>query len=438
MIEKNNLDCPMSYTVYKFQPELGEFSACCDARSYKFNEETFNELGNNYFEKHPTLIERKTQMKEGIRHSDCVQCWEKEDEGIISMRTGVGNAHQLYGKDLLATKAYPERVELWMNSTCNLGCFMCHNGNSNTLRKIWHNIPDTRGYDGAGHDKMYTTKYYTKGYKDKFEANMLSFIKNKLENMEDDFTVAYLGGEPTLHFEMYDHADMFIEAASKRNGGTPKIEIVTNGTSKDKLNERFYEMMRKYKEAGWATRIMLSQDGADKYADVRHGADFEQIRRNFSRWLSRDGLIDEVTSFTVLSNLNLPYIDKMADYMSDTILKNFDDNSTHLNINFNSLTDPKWMKVKYLPRKYATDSIERALDKFVKLKDKFGYNIVLNHSLFENIYDILPDEISQEDAEFLFKNYKYVAKRYNEVYNWDMFETFDHLKPFAKEYGIDL
>lgn len=435
---KNNLDCPMSYTVYKFQPERGEFSACCDARAYKFNEEIFNDLGTNYFEKHPTLIERKTQLKEGIRHSDCVQCWEKEDEGMISMRTGVGKAHKFDGKDLLATKSYPERAELWMNSTCNLGCFMCHNGNSNTLRKIWHKIPDTRGYDGASHDKMYTTKYYTEGYKDKFETHMLSFIKTKLENMDDDFTVAYLGGEPTLHFEMYDHVDMFIEAASKRKGGIPKIEIVTNGTSKDKLNERFYEMMKKYKEAGWATRIMLSQDGADKYADVRHGADFEQIRRNFSRWLSKDGLIDEVTSFTVLSNLNLPYIDKMVDYMSDTILKNFDENSTHLNIHFNSLTDPKWMKVKYLPRKYATESIDRALDNFVKLKDKFGYHIVLNYSLFENMYDILPDEISQEDAEFIFKNYKYVAKRYKEVYNWDMFETFDHLKPFAKEYGIDL
>lgn len=46
-----NLHCPMSYSVYKFQPEIGEFSACCDARSYKFDQTLFDELKTDYFKK---------------------------------------------------------------------------------------------------------------------------------------------------------------------------------------------------------------------------------------------------------------------------------------------------------------------------------------------------------------------------------------------------
>lgn len=432
-----SLDCPMSYTVYKFQPEVGSFSACCDAKEYRFDKDIFDQLQDQYFVHHPRLIDRKVSLQNNIRHSDCSQCWEKEDEGMLSMRQGLGTENGLFGGRFNPTDVYPQRFELWMNSTCNLGCFMCHNGNSNTLRKIWYDVPDHRGFTGNSYDSHFTSEYYTE-YKSKFESHMLSFIVKSLESMEGDLTVAYLGGEPTLHSEMYDHVDMFIEAASKRKGGVPLIEIVTNGTSKDKLNERFYSMMEKYKAAGWATRLMLSQDGADQYADVRHGADFQQISRNFNKWIRPESVLDTIISFTVVSNLNLPYIDKMADYICSSVEENFDDVNTALSINFNALTNPKWMKLKYLPRKYAEEPFTRAIEKLKELEKKYPNRLSINSRMLENMYSVLPDEISQEDADYIFEKYKYVADRYKSVYNWDLFETFDHLKPFANEYGIEL
>lgn len=440
-ISASSLDCPLSYNVYKFQPEKGQYAACCDADQYNFDVDLFEQLGENYFILDPRLIDRKKSLKDNIRHTDCAACWSKEDAGLLSMRQTLGFTSNTLNMKYDVNKAYPNRFELWMNSTCNLGCFMCHNGNSNTLRKIWYDVPDTRGYSSKGYDENHSkSNYVANGYKVRFEKAMIKFICDTLETSNQTITIAYLGGEPTLHSEMYDHVDTFIEAASKRPLGTTKIEIVTNGTSKDKLNERFYAMMQKYKDAGWITKIMLSQDGSDEYANVRHGADFEQIRKNYSNWIKSDSVIDEITSHTVLSNLNVPYIDKFADYICDTIEQNFGNDNTKLTISFNTLIEPEWMKILSLPKTYAEEPIYRAIERFKKLNDKYTSNLFfINIQKLQNVLDILPEEISQEEANYVFEKCKYVANRYKMMYNgWDMFETFPHMKQFAYDYGIDL
>ncbi len=435
----------MSYAVYKFQPELGEFSACCDATVYKFNKDWFNQLGPDYFEKFPTLIERKTALYDGIKHSDCKQCWEKESMNIRSMRQVFGPRYNnLHGnRELQIDKSYVTRVELWMNSTCNLGCFMCNLGNSNTLRKVWSEAKDTHGNNGIGYDDWINRDNYQTEYRKLFTDYMVQFTVNTLkkptsETLSHGMNIAYLGGEPTLHDEMYEHADIFIDAAKERvaQGAEFVIEIVTNGTSKPKLNKRFMEMFKKYKDAGWKTRIMLSQDAANEYVDVRHGADFEAIKNNFSSWISSNSLIDEIKSHTVISNLNLPYIDNMAKYLQSAVLNNYIGNRD-LEINFNTLTSPKWMHLKYLPRKYAEKEILEAKRILTDIRTEFGIRI--NTEVFDEVLRALPEEISKADADMIFSKYKYVAEQYKKVYNgWNLFETFKHLKPFAEEYGIDI
>jgi organic radical activating enzyme len=438
MIEQ--LHCPMSYSVYKFQPEIGEFSACCDARPYQFDPDAFNELGPEYFEKFPMLIDRKNSLYDNVRHRDCDQCWSKEDIGLKSMRQWLGPRYvDLYeNRNLSVTKAYVSRVELWMNSVCNVGCFMCNLGNSNTLRKIWYEEYDLHGNNGKGFAEWINSNNYQTDYREKFTKYMIDFTIEALRNTRYGMNIAYLGGEPTLHDEMYEHADIFIDAAKDlvSQGKEFVIEIVTNGTSKPKLNKRFMEMFKKYKDAGWKIAIMVSQDASDKYVDVRHGSDFEAIRNNFSSWISADSLIDNIKSHTVVSNLNLPYIDKMADYLYTAIVNNYSRDKA-LEINFNTLSHPEWMHLKYLPKKYAETQLKYAREKMQELKKNYGVRI--DTSILDEILEVMPEKISYEDANMVFDNYKYVHKQYKKVYNgWDFFDTFEHLKPFAKEYGIDI
>lgn len=432
----------MSYAVYKFQPEIGEFSACCDATAYPFDQEIFDQLQEDYFEKHPRLIERKQDLIKNIKHQDCDQCWKKEKQGISSMRMNLGPRYSTlwnnYNLDI--DSSYPNRFELWMNSTCNLGCFMCMLANSSTLRKIWYIDYDTHGNDGRGIEQWFNRGYYTAERKELFTKLMTEFIIKHLTEVKNyELTIAYLGGEPTLHSEMYDHADIFIEAGKQsiKDGKKLTIELTTNGTSKDKLNERFYKMFEKYKSAGWIVAIKLSQDGAGEFAQVRHGADFNQIKRNFNNWIHPDSPIDKIDSFTVVSNINLPYMDHMAEYLNESIQENYK-NTKPLSLEFNTVMSPRWLQVKYVPKKFIKKPSKKANKIFTNLKNNYS-SITYNQSLFLSIINASNEHVDQEDVNYFFEKLKYVNSIYRKTYpNWNFFETFPHLIKYANEYGVEI
>ena len=107
---------------------------------------------------------------------------------------------------------------------------------------------------------------YLRSVRERIKDRLRTAITGRYEHHErtghpDQVSIAYLGGETYTHSEMYDHADEFIEAAKDAvaSGSQIRYEIVTNGTSKEKLSERVMTLFKKYHDAGWMTRVMLSQ-----------------------------------------------------------------------------------------------------------------------------------------------------------------------------------
>lgn len=451
----SNLDCGQAYSVYKFHPEMGEFSPCCDATNVKYDHETFLKLGKDYFEKHPEIIKTKTELRNNIKNVRCELCWKKEAQGIKSMRQALGprNCPENHQNPYLdVEKSYPSRIELWMNSTCNLGCFMCHLGNSNTLRKIWHEDPDSHGNDGIGFDMWINNLDFTVNrMQEKFNQELEAWVCDKLSDpLNEEITVAYLGGEPTLHNEMFEHADKFIEAARDALAVVPqgdeqwtkrKISIVTNGTSKDALNVRFTNMFNKYAQAGWRVNVMVSQDGTDDAAQVRHGANSEQIMKNYSNWMSPDSVVSELTHFTVLSNLSFPYVHNLLYKIRDLIDYHYSDNpemleqDKRLHINFNPCMDPTWMQIRYLPRKFAVHAASEATKVFEYLTSK--YSIELNGDIFKSVLARTEESPAQQDVNEYFEKLHYVQSVYRKSFpEWDFYTNFPHLVEFANDYGI--
>lgn len=439
----DQLHCPMSYAVYKFQPELLEFTACCDAKNYSFDIDAFDELGTDYFEKFPKLVQRKKDLYDNIRNSDCDQCWKKEEQNLPSMRQSLAYEYPelLNNRTLKVEKAYVNRIELWMRSTCNLGCFMCHLGNSNTLRKIWYTDYDTHGINGHGYEKFIDALYGKRiGIVDEFKNRIIDFTIRQIQQTNSSMlTIAYLGGEPTLHDDMYEHTDLFINAGKDviKSGKELCVTITTNGTSKDKLNLRFFTMFEKYKSAGWKTKISLSQDGADDISQVRWGANFNQIRRNFGNWIREDSPVDEMTSFTVVSNLNLPYMNEMAEYIDYEIENNYDGITKKCNITFNVLIQPDWMQVKYLPKSLAYTSILRAQEIFKSIDEKYPL-LYYQRGLFDNIVNSLRERPDLKDVEYFFSKLDYVNSVYKKTdSNWNFYKIFPHLNKLRTMYGIE-
>ena len=450
--DNNNLDCGQAYSVYKFHPEYGAFSACCDAKNVKYNHKLFVKLGKDYFDKHPDVVRTKKDLRNNIRNSKCDLCWQKEAQGIKSMRQskGINDVPQNHQNPHLdVEKSYPSRIELWTKSICNLGCFMCHLGNSNTLRKIWYNDLDMHGNNGVGYDHwIKEIEYNKKNMLNEFNIELEKWIVDKISDPRNaTITIAYLGGEPTLHNEMFEHADKFIKAAQpvfidKRKNIERKISIVTNGTSKDALNVRFYNMFEKYVEAGWVVKVMVSQDGTDDAAQVRHGTNSEQVIKNYSNWMAPESVVQELTHFTVLSNLNFPYVHKLLYKIRDTIDKHYADNpdilsrDKQLTIDFNPCMEPSWMQIRYLPKKFVVTATTESIKIFEYLNK--NYNINLDEDIFRSMFAVTEESPAQQDVEEYFEKLHYVQQAYRKTYlDWDFYKNFPHLVEFASDYGIE-
>lgn len=452
---KDELHCIQTYSVFKFQPEKLSFTACCDTNNFQWDQETFDLLGDNYFIHHPQLIKRRENLKNNIKHPDCKKCWKSEELNLPSARLRAFTDHNVtwgidmskfYPKEIVDnTASFVKRIEIWPESTCNLGCHMCNQGNSTILQKIWRNDPDTRGFKGGIFVPL--SKRNPEYFK-KYMSAMYNFVSDsiKSENTES-LTVAYLGGEPTIQPAIYNDAEKLIEMGKQRP--FEKIlcfSVVTNGNAKPVLNNKLLSLYENYWSNRWMGTLMLSQDAVGDQAQVRHLSDPEIVRNNFCSYLASP-YIKDVTSFTVLSNLNLPYIDKMAKYLSDSILntsfpymKSSKGRITRkkVHINFNTLTDPDWMMLRHLPKRYAIDSVNRALDIFNDMEEKHDKTMLdLNISIsnLKQQTNTLLEEPSSDSINYFIQTINYVESIYDKNYpGFNFNDHFPHVKDIRKKY----
>jgi len=454
---KDEFHCIQTYNVYKFQPEKLNFTACCETDSIQWDPEAFDLLGDDYFTHHPQLLKRREDLKNNIKHPDCRKCWKCEEFNLPSARLQTfNNVNVAWGMDI--NKFWPKenasndlnyvkRIEIWPESTCNLGCHMCHIGNSTILQKIWSENPDVRGFQG-GYGPTLSQQY--PHYFEKYMNRLYDFVFQSIKSeTTKSITIAYLGGEPTIQPAIYKDAKKLLEMGKHRPPGKHlAFSVVTNGMAKLTLNNKLLNLYKNYLEQDWMTTIMVSQDAVGDQAQVRHLCNPEVVRRNFCSYLASP-YIKDVTSFTVLSNLNLPYIDKMAKYLSDSILntkipyiKRRNNNKGLIRkkgvINFNTLTDPDWMMLRHLPKRYAIDSVNRALDIFNDLIENHDNTVIeldINIDNLKQQASTLQEVPPYDDIKHFIETSRYVESVYSKYYpNFNFDKYFPHVKDIRRLY----
>jgi hypothetical protein len=178
---------------------------------------------------------------------------------------------------------------------------------------------------------------------------------------------------------------------------------------------------------------MLSQDAIGQQSQVRFLSNTKRVQGNWKNFLNNP-VLAKVISFTVLSNLNLPYIDQMAQFHWDS-MEGFSRKDLQLDINFNSLDHPRWMQVEYLPRRYAEDAIKRADAIYNRFRERWPFAEGF-WGIFESVTAALPESVTDEKAEFYFSELNRIQKIYNRQYpNFRFAQTFPHLVRYAEDYG---
>jgi MoaA/NifB/PqqE/SkfB family radical SAM enzyme len=147
---------------------------------------------------------------------------------------------------------WPRQLEFSVSNTCNLQCVMCNGEWSSSIRSQREGLAPL-----------------PKVYDDEFFEGLAPFLPH-LER------VKFLGGEPFLAGETLRIMEMLVEAGSRA-----RCHATTNGTQWSPRVERILDML--------PMDISVSLDAATAatHAQIRIGADWDEVRRNLDRFRER-------------------------------------------------------------------------------------------------------------------------------------------------------
>ncbi len=285
-----------SYPVVNFA--MQSTRTCCRTPSYKVDEESLKTLGKDALFNSPYLKERRFELLNGIKHSDCNSCWALEDSGIKSPRLGkedffyyinefdksepevlrkkIDNAS--IDSDLVKADK-PRLLEISMGNTCDLKCSYCHYHYSTAWAKEmvkFGDIPKEEiDNEMAGTSGEFDTQFWKWFEEDaKDEVEIINFI----------------GGEPLIIPKFYDFLEKLLEIYKDHDPNSRKvtISIVTNFNSNDQFINRFISMLPKLLDK-FEVDLNLSMEALAERAEyIRFGLNWNKWNANLDKLLSQD------------------------------------------------------------------------------------------------------------------------------------------------------
>jgi pyruvate-formate lyase-activating enzyme len=306
-------------------------------------------LHNTKFKK-----ERRAEMLEGTRPSECHFCWEIEDSGD-QLSDRAYRSKDVYEEGIIeeaialgATgNARPRYVEVNFNQACNLKCRYCsphlstewmkdieRNG-AYILTDRWHNdlswMRDNNVWPNNSPDNPYLTAFW------EWFPEVYPTLK----------TFRMTGGEPLMDkstFKVFDYV--------KNN---PKqdlhLSITSNCCPPGNQWAKFMDSLEELTNPGSIDHFMLycSLDSWGKQAEyIRTGMDFEVLNKNIREFLVKG---NDKHSLTFICTFNLLSYPGWLEYVQNILKLRQEFNTTRQLIWFDvpQLHYPEWLNPKLLP-----------------------------------------------------------------------------------------
>lgn len=241
----DNFYCAAPWRGLHINPR-GDVKTCCAGDPNmlgNLNSQTISQILNS-----DTMKEVRVSIGAGVPHKYCSNCVRAERFGADSERQW----HNTVNSGFDYTQAgdqyhYPVIVDVRWNTTCNLSCNYCGEACSSK----WAAIKQIPFKSGA-------RPYY---------QQVCDFIEQHQAHIHE---VALVGGEPFLLPENERLLDVVPADAI--------ITLITN-LNVDLENNKIFKKLRDRKKVGWS---MSFDNVAARYEYVRHGSDWELLKRNLA------------------------------------------------------------------------------------------------------------------------------------------------------------
>lgn len=401
--------CEFKWNYPIFQMDRGEFRSCCRTPSKTVTEESLQESGIDAFLNGKDIIQSRFDLINGVRHSDCITCWNLEDRGMKSprepnqffhfmQREGLLNKNLSYSeqaiekgltrvktnlhKFLRANKPY--MLEISLGNTCDMKCMYCNHHYSTQWAA----------------EEIKLGRITQEQYDKEFPKPAPSFEKTFWEwfdkvGRHTIHRINIIGGEPLIIPKFYEYIDLMISKIQEirpedRPVEKPTLCIVTNLNTPPNYIKKFLDKLPMITEM-FNLDILISMESLGKRAEyIRNGLDWDRFSSNIDQLFSKKDLKFSVGFLMTVSILSIATTKDFVEYATELSRKY---NRT-VGLKQNIINYPSWQNPMILPSefsRYVEDAVhymEQQVDKMPVCEDfsgRYDQYIIFLKKLAESI-----------------------------------------------------
>jgi len=318
MPSNENSICHLRWGYPNISLTRNEIRTCCKTPFQKVTEQDQKEYNINLFLNTDYQLNRRIEMLKGIRHNDCGQCWQIEDQGATSLRGNSSQgfidfaySRQMFGEfgtsDLaevgekvtidskILRSHKPFMLEVSLGNTCDLKCMYCNHVYSSqwATESLKNNKIPQIVYDEV-------TGSPNQEFIDLFWKWVDTEAKHSLDR------IGIIGGEPLITPDFYPFIDKLLEVYNDVPHNNTTIWIVTNLNTPDNYFNRLINYLPKLNEK-FKLEILISMESTEEQAEyIRNGLTWKRFESNVYRLFEATKGNDRVTlgflpSITALS-----------------------------------------------------------------------------------------------------------------------------------------
>jgi hypothetical protein len=338
--------------------------------------QTLQEIWNG-----PELRQIRLNMLQDKPSKECRRCYELEENGLSTLRTGSLTNYTHHFDKVSATDdignagdvnlAY---MDIRFSNLCNLKCRSC----GPQFSSSW--FEDHKQMHGKlDHPKIL-----------KVRDDMLNFMDELDPLLQSVERVYWAGGEPLITEEHYRILDKWIDMGKR----DVKMDYTTNFTQMGYKKKTAFEYWNAFENV----RVAASLDANHLRAEyLRKNMVWETVVQNRKNMIQQcPHVYFEITpTVSVYNVLNLPDFHK--EWIEEGLLE-------PQNIRINILLDPTYMRLQILPKKHKEKIFTRYVEHISYLKHFEKTNYIIKD--FESILQFMETDRSSEIPMFLYKTQK--------------------------------
>jgi len=262
---------------------------------YKTGEHTMQEVFDSKW-----MDNLRASLANGIKHVNCVRCWNEEKTGRDSKRIRDSREYLTSARQVDKTLTI-RMLDLKLGNLCNLKCRICNPWSSSNWIEEWHSV---RASTEPKTEFVKSFAVMRKTWNP--DQPIWDSVEKVLPNLEH---MNITGGEPLMIENMWNMLQQSVDGGYAPN---QSLQYNTNGSVIPTVAQ--WELWSHFKEVD----VQFSVDDInDRHHYQRHPSEWKNVKATIEEFKKRSFI--KLSTNATVSNFNIYYLDEVTDEIMNNI-----------------------------------------------------------------------------------------------------------------------